>query len=166
MDSHSCNEAAAGIASSLMETRWWAPCTSVRAQQGSEEQPLVPPAWTFSGWNFRLFTEKQLKGEKYRNSSSWLRWEFIQWQAYMITSTLNSLWFSLREKQFPHEGFFFLTNISNVSGFVVFFKKLHPFSPAERRRETSKSLLHLSPKAFSIFWKVGCSHGTVSSSQV
>lgn len=72
MDSQDGNKvvAAASSASSLMETCWWAPATGPRAQQGSEELPLLSPAWAFSGWNFRLFTEKQLKGEKDRNSSS------------------------------------------------------------------------------------------------
>jgi len=63
-------QAAAGSASSLVGTRRWALSTGMRAQWGSEELPLVPLAWGFSGWNFRLLTEKQLKDETDRNSSS------------------------------------------------------------------------------------------------
>lgn len=111
----------------------WALSTGVRAQQGSEEPPLVPPAWVFSGWNFRLFTKKQLKDKTDRNSSSWLRWEFIQWQAFMVTGALSGLCFSLREKQFPHEGFFFFFKYFQCFNFFLDIASL--LSSREAQRE-------------------------------
>lgn len=66
--------------------------------------------------------------------------------------------FSQREKQFPLEGFiFFLSNISKVS--IIFFLAIASI-PSSGETQRSKSLLHLSPKSPSHFWKAGCSWGT------
>lgn len=155
-DSQGCDRTARGT-SALVGThpghspQGWGLCRDLR-------DALMPPAWAFSSWNLRLFTKKQLNDGRDRNSSSCQRWEFIQWQAYMITGVLNSLCFSQREKQFPLEGFiFFLSNISKVS--IIFFLAIASI-PSSRETQRSKSLLHLSPKSPSHFWKAGCSWGT------